>query len=470
MSYSRAFIDAAVEYKCVPLLHGFKNEIVLNSAGRANTYSFLTDFDGLTPRDSTGYAIPLEDENGEVVTYLALEELIDAAGNYSMENVIDIAQYKNGQYLVTITLDEAFLADEDTVYPVTASASSTGWLYHTSMDDTHIMQSVPTTNYYGATVMYMGRWASYPARIMMQFVFTDALKNAIAPSSITEAKLYLWDQSTDTTRRTVNVRIPRNIWTASTVTWNTAPSYYTGTWNGIPAPTSHTISGDPGWWAFPYMKDVVAAMLRNYIDTSLAQTIHEKRGIMIKLADETVGLKTLRSSNHSENRPNMSITYTPTSGGSVGAYGPYWSIGSSHADLENVNCWGYAMKKTVFFNPTTVYSHGRTVPVDFVRDFVVSKTSTYRAIRQLSSINSSINNNAEWRIACRFNSQLSGIGTDGYSITNYHFVVQNSNGNWSHKNGRSPSQVLSASPETNASGCWTGLDPINYHALYFALS
>ena len=71
--------------------------------------------------------------------------------------------------------------------------------------------------YYGATVMYMGRWASYPARIMMQFVFTDALKNAINPNRITEAKLYLWDQSADTTRRTVNVRILTNIWTASTV-------------------------------------------------------------------------------------------------------------------------------------------------------------------------------------------------------------------------------------------------------------
>ena len=211
-------------------------------------------------------------------------------------------------------------------------------------------------------------------------------------------------------------------------------------------------------------------MLRNYIDTSLSQTIHEKRGIMIKLADETVGLKTLRSSNHSENRPNMSITYTPTSGGSVGAYGPYWSIGSSHADLENVNCWGYAMKKTVFLQPTRNYTGSVNVPINVIRDFVIEQTSAYRAIRQLSSINSSINNNAEWRIACRFNSQLSGIGTDGYSITNYHFVVQNSNGNWSHKNGRSPSQVLSASPETNASGCWTGLDPINYHALYFALS
>ena len=63
VSYSRAFVDAAVEYKCVPLLHGFKNEIVLNSAGRANTYSFITDFDGLTPRDSTGYAIHIVQPN-----------------------------------------------------------------------------------------------------------------------------------------------------------------------------------------------------------------------------------------------------------------------------------------------------------------------------------------------------------------------------------------------------------------------
>ena len=108
MSYSRAFIDAAVEYKCVPLLHGFKNEIVLNSENNANTYSFITDFDGLTPQEFDGYSIPLTDETGEVVSYLALEELRDASGNYSMENVIDIAQYADGRYLVTITLGEAF--------------------------------------------------------------------------------------------------------------------------------------------------------------------------------------------------------------------------------------------------------------------------------------------------------------------------------------------------------------------------
>ena len=252
VSYSRAFIDAAVGTSACRCCTALKNEIVLNSENNANTYSFVTDFDGLTPQDSTGYSIPLTDETGEVVSYLALEELRDASGNYSMENVIDIAQYADGRYLVTITLDEAFLDDEDTVYPVTAAASSTGWLYHTSMDDTHIMQGAPNTNYYSSTLMPVG-YSSGVARVFMQFVFTSELKSLINPDRIVEAKLYLWDQSTDTTRRGIQLRIPANIWTASTITWNNNPSYYTGSWNGLSVPTDHTISGDPGWWAYPYM-------------------------------------------------------------------------------------------------------------------------------------------------------------------------------------------------------------------------
>ena len=334
-----------------------------------------------------------------------------------------------------------------------ALVSSTGCLYHTSMDDTHIMKSVPTTNYYSATVMYMGRWASYPARIMMQFVFTDVLKNAIAPSSITEAKLYLWDQSTDTTRRTVNVRIPRNIWTASTVTWNTAPSYYTGTWNGIPAPTSHTISGDPGWWAFPYMKDVVAAMLRNYIDTSLAQTIHEKRGIMIKLADETVGLKTLRSSNHSENRPNMSITYYAHN--SYGAAPPYVQKNGTVP-----NCLGYALSKDIsivsyYKSPTNndaVQSDATMV------NWIIGEISPYANVRAIGNKNSSVNSN-EYRIAFRVGKKpklnMEWGKPEGYIIQEYHFIMQNNTGGWAHKLNTSPSVYLGDINPDNNSTAWS---------------
>jgi len=284
--------------------------------------------------------------------------------------------------------------------------------------------------YYSATVMYMGRWASYPARIMMQFVFTDALKNAISPSSITEAKLYLWDQSTDTTRRTVNVRIPRNIWTASTVTWNTAPSYYTGTWNGIPAPTSHTISGDPGWWAFPYMKDVVAAMLRNYIDTSLAQTIHEKRGIMIKLADETVGLKTFRTSNHSENRPNMSITYTASQ-----PYGAAWAHRQLSAS-SGLNCWGFALGKNTSIETVFWRSGALTLSdIDLANLFGnYSVQNNYvSSMRLINSATAQIDSN-EFRVAFRGKkTYVYNSSTLRYELYIYHFMVQTNTGGWSHK-------------------------------------
>jgi len=299
----------------------------------------------------------------------------------------------------------------------------------------------------------MGRWASYPARIMMQFVFTDALKSAIAPSSITVAKLFLWDQSSDTTRRTVNVRIPTNTWTASTVTWNTAPSYNTGTWNGIPAPTSHTISGDPGWWAFPYMKDVVAAMLRNYIDTSLSQTIHEKRGIMIKLADETVGLKTFRSSNHSENRPNMSITYTAHN--SYGAAPPYVQKNGTVP-----NCLGYALSKDIsivryYKSPT----NNEAIQSDETMvNWIISEIAPYANVRSIANKNSSVNSN-EYRIAFRVEKKpqlnMEWGKPEGYIIQAYHFIMQNNTGGWAHKLNTSPSAYLGNINPDNNSAAWS---------------
>ena len=465
MSYSCAFVDAAVEYKCVPLLHGFKNEIVLNSAGRANTYSFITDFDGLTPRNSTGYSIPLEDENGEVVTYLALEELMDAAGNYSMENVIDIAQYENGQYLVTITLDEAFLADEDTVYPVTASASSTGWLYHTSMDDTHIMQGSPNTNYYSSTTMPIGYAGGGASRIFFQFVFTQALKDAINPNLIESAQLYLWDISTDTTRRTIQFKIPKNIWTASSITWNNNPGIYPTTFNNINPPAG-TISGTPGWWGSPDISEIVSAMLRNYSDVNHPRTIHEKRGVCLKLDSETSYRKDFRSSNYgSEGRPNMSITYAVSSAsGSGTCYGAATSF--RNVTTRTPNCWGYALERSFTIEPTYYASAATVVPEATIINWVLGYTRQYaNSARQILNQNSSINSN-EYRVAFRISRQTTYNNTSqtdpiGHYINQYHFIVQLNNGQWADKMGTASAKVLGIiNPMNNGSGCWDNVSTL----------
>ena len=260
---------------------------------------------------------------------------------------------------------------------------------------------------------------------------------------------------------------------ASTVTWNTAPSYNTGTWNGIPAPTSHTISGDTGWWAFPYMKDVVAAMLRNYIDTSLSQTIHEKRGIMIKLADETVGLKTFRSSNHSENRPNMSITYT-TSG--TTDYSDYYGNTRQYVNWKfeygPPNCWGYAVFKDYNVTPKLPHQYNDGTPAteayckEILRTYTNNNVSGVM-LRNISGTGSYINS-SEHRIAARMNRYPTDPylgGTSTYTLQSYHFVVQLEYGVWAHKLNEYPSENLSwIDPSTNASNCWecvSGTDDVN---------
>ena len=293
----------------------------------------------------------------------------------------------------------------------------------------------------------MGRWASYPARIMMQFVFTDALKNAINPNRITEAKLYLWDQSTDTTRRDVNVRVPKNIWTASTITWNNNPGYYDSSWNGVARPAPHTISGDPGWWAYPYMRDLVSAMLRNYQDTSLPRTLHEKRGIMIKLENESVGLKTLRSSNHSENRPNMSITYTVPYKGSAGAYRS--RTGSI------CNCWGYAIKLDQYIGPAFKFyeNSSRTLSVSEA-SALISEYPTGKSLRKINNYDSAILSD-EHRIAFKIRLSTHYETSYGaYVIDDYHFITQHNNG-WAHKNGSSSSIDLGNITPSNNASYWT---------------
>ena len=125
-----------------PLLHGVKNEIVLASYGGNNTYSFVVELNGLEPAESTGDSIPLLDENGALKAYINIEELRDAEGKVSLQNRIDIAPYEeDGKYLVMVTLDEAFMTDPQTVYPLTATSPAS--IYGDNINDTDVNLGSP---------------------------------------------------------------------------------------------------------------------------------------------------------------------------------------------------------------------------------------------------------------------------------------------------------------------------------------
>ena len=170
VQYARAF-DSKTAFSCIPQRHGFVNEITLDSYTGQNQFSFSVSLDGGSLLNSTGYSVPIADEQGNTQGHIVLRELIDAAGNTSTDNLIDVAQYEDGDYLVTITLDEEFLQDPGTQYPV-ALSTSTKTLTASYINDTHVTSTSPNTNYASAALMKSGDAGSDSLNyIFIQFIF-----------------------------------------------------------------------------------------------------------------------------------------------------------------------------------------------------------------------------------------------------------------------------------------------------------
>ncbi len=84
-----------------------------------------------------------------------VEEVRDAAGNLSLYNTIDVAPYGDGgQYIVTLTLDEAFLTDP-AVHPL-AAASTMQEVIGVRISTTRSGTRLPSTNYGSSSTMWVG--------------------------------------------------------------------------------------------------------------------------------------------------------------------------------------------------------------------------------------------------------------------------------------------------------------------------
>ena len=196
VQYARAF-DSKTAFSCIPQRHGFVNEITLDSYTGQNQFSFRVSLDGGSLLNSTGYSVPIADEQGDTQGHIVLRELIDAAGNTSADNLIDVAQYEDGDYLVTITLDEEFLQDPGTQYPV-ALSTSTKTLTASYINDTHVTSTSPNTNYASAALMKSGDAGSDSLNyIFIQFIFSNtSWYQSIAPNGVNSASLNLYSNKT----------------------------------------------------------------------------------------------------------------------------------------------------------------------------------------------------------------------------------------------------------------------------------
>lgn len=244
-------VEPSVDLAYTYTMNGVQEEIILEKYTGENTFTFRLDTHGLVPSASTGHMIGLEDPvTGETVCTLSDIELRDASyaetlhySDVSFENTYTIQPDPDGEgetpYLLTVTLDEDFLQNPNTAYPLTGRYNY-AWI--TNSSDTTVYQNRNTDNS-AATMDYVGNRSTLGNCIKLVQFDTSCLKY-INPDNIIHAG-YDAQVLGAPSAWYIDVVVPNFIWDPSTVRYSqiNSDSKYTKIWSIYMNNTTERLQG-----------------------------------------------------------------------------------------------------------------------------------------------------------------------------------------------------------------------------------
>ncbi len=231
LTYENVYADTDIKYTVLP--NTVKEEIIINSENSPLEYVFLIETGFLTPVLENG-EIKLLDENGETQFVLNRLFMTDAKGLYSDKlsyklellaepesgHVYGIEKYCEDMYLLTVTVDEDFMARTDIQYPLVIDPTVTISGANVTTD-TCIDQQYPNSNYYLSGNLWTG--GAYGTNAMRSYL-KFSLPGTIRAQMVTRAELNVKKQD-GYSNPTIRAYYVANDWTPSLVTWNNNPGF-----------------------------------------------------------------------------------------------------------------------------------------------------------------------------------------------------------------------------------------------------
>lgn len=230
--------------------HGIKETLTLEKKPENNVFQYRLQLKGMTARKNvTDQGITLYDqESGDIVGDISAPWMNDASGDAFSEAITYQLKKdgdKEGQYLLSMTIDEAYLSDPQRQYPVTVDPSTT-WTGSSKVKDAYIISgSYKNTNFYesGTKVMPAGKNSTGTHRTCIQF--TD-IKKTIKGRTVTSAKLTVYETGTGASKQKVGAHRIKESWSPGSVTWTKRPSFVSTAYSTITtkktAKTAHTFN------------------------------------------------------------------------------------------------------------------------------------------------------------------------------------------------------------------------------------
>ena len=122
--------DVFTDIVYTPTFTGVKCDIVLEEYTGRNTFRFEIHTNGYClEKDENEKAIYVKDDDGNRILCFNPVVSYDSAGNVSFGDISFQEQNGKNKYIITMTVDEAFLTDPNTVYPVVVDPTTSSTDY-----------------------------------------------------------------------------------------------------------------------------------------------------------------------------------------------------------------------------------------------------------------------------------------------------------------------------------------------------
>ena len=312
LSYENVFDNNDI-ITYTPVSTGVKEEIIIEEYNGNNIYEFTVELKDLEPLYLSGDSIPLIDKStGEEVAAISQIDMRDSsegeAFNTSLFNKIELTKIDGDIYNLKIILDEEFLTNESTVYPVIVDPTLT--FNADPIYDAPVFSGYPTKNFNSNTYNVVGYHNStYGEGIA--FIKINNIQNYIYinPDNITSAYLKVYEGSGKTSSATVGIYNPKATWSNTSITYKNMPTLPSSPYSSI------TISSS-GWYNFN-IKGFIKTWLTNALqDGGKSQDY----GLALKMTKTGVSSRHFCSANNSSYPPSIVINYTEYTAAKEGEY------------------------------------------------------------------------------------------------------------------------------------------------------
>jgi RHS repeat-associated protein len=230
---------------------GAKEQIILTSPNAPATWQFPLNLQGLTASVDAAGRVLFTDAGGNVVAWFPHGFMTDSnidphsdIGAYSDGVTYQVHRDSSGSWVLTMSLDEAWLADPARVFPVTVDPTAL-WNYGDS-HDTFVQTGYTTSNSTSAELR-IGTWdgGSDYAATYLDF---SALSSELSNDTIYGATLYMdeiWSYSC--TAEPVGVYKVTQSWSAGSIANYPGPSYNSTALGTAKFAAGYTGCPNPAW-------------------------------------------------------------------------------------------------------------------------------------------------------------------------------------------------------------------------------